>query len=315
MGDIEGSGSQDPLSACRETSPPRRKSSQSSAPTSALGGSHLSSKHPALPFVGTLWLGQGGGGAQGGNSAWTYLELQAGRAQIVFHSTPAPRIPGAFCTPSHSHTSWRQRKGGAGFSHAVRNFAGRSAPPWRPCLGGRLGAAGRGAEPDSPGPGGRDQGVRSAWGRSPGSAVRLPPLRALPGLGLTVLPLRRRGARLSPPEAGVLFTLSSCCPEAEALAWVRYCCLCRSRAGREPPPHRGCSGRSRRNSLLELGFPTLRGPWAGSAAAAAVRTTSGQRSLCHGLQRRRRRWRGSHGDRKGGDLQTPSSGRPGGGLG
>lgn len=66
------------------------------------------------------------------------------------------------------------------------------------------------------------------------------------------------------------------------------------------------------------GFPTRRGPRApsaASAAAAAARSASGQRSLCRGSSWRRRWRRGWHRDWKGGDLQTPRSGRPGGGLG
>lgn len=45
-------------------------------------------------------------------------------------------------------------KGGADFSHAICNFVGRSAPPWRPCLGSGLGTAGQGAGLDSLGPNG-----------------------------------------------------------------------------------------------------------------------------------------------------------------
>lgn len=181
---------------------------------------------------------------------------------------------------------WRQRERDAGFSRAVRNFAGRTALPWGPCLGGRPGAAGRGAERTAraltPRP-----GVWSTRCLGPGRASAAPRSAGVGGSQFSRSGCRGGARALASRCRCPLHTFLLLPGRRRHARGSGYRCFCRSRAGREPPPDRGCSrgwGKAERIPLLSLGFPTLRGPRARSAAAAAARTTSGQRSLCHRLQ-------------------------------
>lgn len=164
-------------------------------------------------------------------------------------------------------------KGGAGFFHAGRNFACRSAPPWRPCLGGRLGAAARGA--------GHDRWAEAATARRaerqvPQSrgAQSAPPRSAREearssrapdaGAGRAAVPLEMRGAPLAP--------FSSPAPESCAWVWPRPPPPPTAGWQSAPAPARGPPGAGVKREgfpSASSGFPTRRGPRSPSAAAAA----------------------------------------------
>lgn len=122
-------------------------------------------------------------------------------------------------------------------------------------------------------------------------------------LGVLGLRTQRRGAQLFPPDVGCPVRSFFLLPRGwqSAPHHHRGCSPRLGRSGRDSPPRVRVSPPCTDPGLCPLP-PLLREPLQGSAACATGSSW-------------RRRQRGSHGDWKGGDLQTLSSGRPGGGLG
>lgn len=133
-----------------------------------------------------------------------------------------------------------------------------------------------------------DLGGSGAHGSSvPGRAGRSSTLCLGWKLGVLGLRTQRRGAQLFPPDVGCpvrsFFLLprrrkrgSRCRRSAVPRGW---------QSAPAPPRVQPEAGAKREGfPSASSGFPTLHGPRAPSAAAAAARTTSGQRSLCHRLQ-------------------------------
>lgn len=194
----------------------------------------------------------------------TYNSRRAGSGRLPL--APDPPIPRRSRPPSATLTmSWRWRKG-CGRFHAGRNFACRSAPPWRPCPGGRLGAAApctghdRWAEAAT-------TGVRSAGSPSPG---RSPLLRAPPGgssefrapdagAGRAAV-LQMRGALLAP---------SPPCPES-ARVWPRPPPPLIA-GWQSPRPAAGAAGGRGEARGIPLGEPGLPHPARTLACAAGRR--------------------------------------------
>jgi hypothetical protein len=188
--------------------------------------------------------------------------------------------------------------GGVGFSLAVRNFTGRSAPPWRPSLGAARVWTSQGPEATL-----RVGRARGLWldprGRDP---LLLPP----PGLEArsSLAPDAGAGRTAVPSRCGLRCSLlASSTPEAHA--WVR---------SQPPPPlpfpSAGAAGDGARGGgipLREFGVsPPCADPGSVRRCCRDNHFRAAQPEPPGSSWRRLRR--GSQGDWKGGDLQTPLSG-------
>ena len=149
-------------------------------------------------------------------------------------------------------------KGGAGFSHAVRNFAGRSAPPWRPCLGGRLGAAARGATQHRWARTATARGSGAQGSSVPGCPVRSSALCLVGGSEFSRSG-RTGGARGCPLQMrGALFAPSSSCPGGARVGLVAAAASAVRALAERPRPTAGAAGgwgEARGILLHEFGLP------------------------------------------------------------
>lgn len=187
----------------------------------ALGRRQLS--RTQVSPVRTLWVRSEG--RRGGDSAWTYLELQASRTLVAFRlpsARPQPlQFPCALCTPSHTHHELEAAKGGCWLlSRRCPQLRWQVSPALAPLPGQRAGRSWARRGPDSPGPDGHcqeglERQVPQLW-------AHCRRLSALPGL-------EARGSRALDAGAGRTDVPSRCGapssllpPRAsEARAWVR----------------------------------------------------------------------------------------------
>lgn len=167
---------------------------------------------PSSSLCGTLRFRSGG--HRGDDSAWTYLELQASRAPVAFHAAPAFPIPLRFLHPQpHSPGAGGSANGVlASPKPSATSLAGQphpGAPAW-------VAGWAQLSTVDSLGPDSHGQGS-GAPGASALGALSAAPRSAWVG-GSQFSRLGCRGGAHACPllMPGVLFTLFSSCPEAEA---------------------------------------------------------------------------------------------------